>query len=428
MSESRLSDLRTELAAAENRLARRETPPDAQEAPLRKLVRVIEQLNASLDVDRVLHLAAARIIEIFEAERVFVLDVLEDGGVRFRFSASFYGMPIEHPEAEVSHAVITEAARGRKPVLVRDATRDGRFANVSSVRNLQLHSVMAAPLLALGELKGVVYADNRQLAGAFTEESLDLLGLFANHVGIALHNAQLFQDLNAARAELAQAERLKAVGQVASYVVHEIKNPLASIRLMVDALRMRHAEGAVRDRFFQIVPHELDRLNHSIRDILDYTRPTAMSRAPVRLAALVQSAVATLAPEMEKAGVRVICQLDEDLPAVLADGERLKGVFVNLLKNALEAVQDGGRKEIRCTVSRQDEQRVQLSVEDGGPGIPEPELPFLFEPFRTTKKLGAGLGLAFCQKIVREHGGGIVAENLPGGGARFRVILPVSGS
>lgn len=421
-------DLRTELDAVESLLTHRRSAPEAAEAPLRKLLGVIEQLSASLEVDRVLNLAAARIIDIFAAERVFVLDVRVDGSVRFRLGASFDGAAIERPEAEVSHAVIREAAQGRKPILVRDAARDGRFANVSSVRNLQLHSVMAAPLLALGELKGVVYADNRRLAGAFTEESLDLLGLFANHVGIALHNAQTFQELNATRAELAQAERLKAIGQVASYVVHEIKNPLASVRLMVDALRTRAGDAAVMERFHQIVPHELDRLNRSVRDILEYARPTAMTRTPTRLEAVVKSALDTLAAEMENASVRVTTQIDGNLPAVLADPERLKGVVVNLLKNAREAVERTDRREVRCRVSRLDEKRLQIVIEDSGPGIPEADLPFLFEPFRTTKKLGTGLGLSFCQKIAREHGGAIVAENIPKTGARVRVTLPVSGA
>lgn len=426
-SQDPLAALRDNLHAAESLLAGTDIRSDTAEGPLRKLLRVTERLTATHDVEKVLKLAASQIIEVFEAERVFLIDITPPDRLRFRFAASFDGETVSHPESEVSLAVVREAAQRRMPVLVADATKDRRFANVSSVRNLQLHSVMAAPLMAMGDLKGVVYADNRRLAGVFGERSLDLLGLFGNHIGVALHNAQLFSALNAARAELAAAERMKAIGQVAAFVAHEIKNPLASLYLLVGMLREHWDEERTRTRFFEVVPGELERLNRTVTDILGYTRPTSLTRLPIQLKPLAESALRLLEPRLAEQSVRVTTEFEE-IPNVSADGERLREVFVNLIGNAIDAMMDGPRRELRLILRRKDEEKIQAIVEDSGPGIPQADLTSVFEPFHTRKQFGTGMGLAYCQKLAREHGGAMSAENIPNGGARFTLTLPVYGS
>jgi signal transduction histidine kinase len=395
---------------------------------LPRMLKVVEQINAELDVERVLSVASEQVIGIFEAERVFVADVLPDGEIRFRVAATFKGRPVPNPQNEVSHAVIQDVARSREPILVENATADPRFATVSSVLSLQLHSVMAAPLLAHGELLGVVYADNRLISGAFDRHSLDLLGVFANHVGIALRNAQLFADLNQARAELALAERLRAIGEVATFIAHEVKNPLGSIQIMLGHLQERWQEPDVRAKVFDMIPREVQRLNKAVTEMLDYARQTPLLKVPVSLTKLAQSAIAALEPQCERQQVTIVTDFGADVPVVFADGERVREVLLNVLKNGMEAMADAPSKELRVAVSRKDEAHVEVAIEDSGTGIPEAELPRIFEAFRTQKRIGSGIGLALCQKVVREHGGQMTAENIPDGGARFRIVLPLSGA
>jgi len=427
-SQDPLRRAREDLYAAERALGVMAGGSSAPGAPLARLLRVVEQINAELDVQRVLSVAAEQIVGTFEAERVFIADVLPDDQIRFRVAVTFKGRPVADPKNEVSHAVIREVAQKREPILVANATADPRFAEVSSVLDLQLHSVMAAPLLARGDLLGVVYADNRLVSGAFDWHTLSLLGIFANHVGIALRNAQLFHELDEARAELALAERLRAIGEVATFIAHEVKNPLGSIQILLGALQDRWAEPELRAKVLEIVPREVERLNRAVTQILDYARPTPLIKVPVSLAKLAQSALEALGPEIERQQVSVHTDFGRDIPAVLADGERLREVLVNMLKNSIEAMADLPRKDLRLSISRQDEGHVEIVVEDSGAGIPDGELPYVFEPFRTQKKAGTGVGLALCQKVVREHGGQVTAENLPHGGARFRLSLPLSGT
>jgi signal transduction histidine kinase len=423
-----LERARDDLYGMEQTLQDRPKEDSREQEALRKLLEVVEQINAEFGVERVLGLVASRIIEIFEAERVFIMEVSHEESIRFRLAVSFNGRTIPRPEDEVSHAVIHKVARNRQPILVTDAMSDPRFAEVSSVRSMKLHSVMVAPLLARGELLGVVYADNRVLSGAFSPWTLSLLSVFANHVGIALRNAQLFDELTTARAELALAERLKAIGQVAAFVAHEIKNPLGSIRIWSDALEEKWMEPEFRARFLEIVPREVARLDKAVQQILDYARPTPLIKVRLDLAKLMESVLRLYDPQIRQKRIQVSRDFQPGVPGVLADGERIREALVNLLRNSLDAMARRPTKELKVTVASLSQTEVGVTIEDTGAGIPETEIKRIFEPFRTSKESGSGIGLALCQKVVREHGGHITAENIPSGGARFRVSLPITGA
>jgi signal transduction histidine kinase len=274
----------------------------------------------------------------------------------------------------------------------------------------------------------VVYADNRVLSGTFSPWTLSLLSLFANHVGIALRNAQLFDELNSARTELALAERLKAIGQVAGFVAHEIKNPLGSIRIWSDALEEKWMEPEFRARFLEVVPREVARLDKAVQQILDYARPTPLIKVRVDLVKLVESILRLYDPQIREKQIQVQRDFQAGVPGVLVDGERIREALVNLLRNSLDAMARRPTKQLKITVASLSQTQVCVTIEDTGAGIPETEIKRIFEPFRTFKESGSGIGLALCQKVVREHGGHITAENIPSGGARFRVSLPITGA
>jgi signal transduction histidine kinase len=406
-----------------------ERPTDsAQDTSLSRLLSVTQQINAELEIEGVLAAATRQLIDLFEAESVFIVETAGEDRLVFRAAVTFKGDTIPNPQNEVSHALIREVALKREPVLVTNAQEDARFAEVSSVQELQLHSVMAAPLLARGELMGVVYADNRLLSGAFNSRKLNLLGLFASHVGVALRNARLFQELTDTRAELAQSERLRAIGEVATFFAHKVKNPLASIQILIDALRERWTDHELREKVFQVVPHEVARLNQAVATILDYARPTPLIRVPLNLAALVKSALRTMEGEAAEREVNVVMNAQPELPQVLADGERLREVFVNLIKNAIEAVAGRTERRLHVALRQSDEAHVEITFDDSGYGIPEAQRESIFEPFVSSKKAGTGIGLALCRKLVREHGGSIVAGPSELGGASFRIVFPISGT
>jgi signal transduction histidine kinase len=423
-----LEQARRDLFDAERSLREGPESEPEQDPVLRRLLDVVERINADLNTERVLDVASREVLEIFQAERVFIVETVSESELRFRVAVDFEGREIVTPDSEVSHAVLRKVADTREPVLVADATEDPRFGQVSSVQHLDLHSVMAAPLIARDHVLGVVYADNRVARGVFNSRTLDLLRIFASHVGVALRNAQLFRELEEARAELAQSERLKTVGQMATFIVHEVKKSLSSIKILTEALEERWEEESLRNKVLEVVPREVSRLNESVHQLLDYARPTSLNRCAVQMQELVDSSLRTLEAEFREKDIEVVREFEDELPAVLGDGERLREVFINLLRNAIEALEGQDRPCIRVSVLRAGQNRVAITVEDNGPGITEDLIDTIFEPFNTSKDSGTGLGLAFCEKLIREHGGTITAENRAGGGARFRVRLPVQGS
>ncbi|TMA42472.1 MAG: PAS domain-containing protein [Deltaproteobacteria bacterium] len=230
-----------------------------------------------------------------------------------------------------------------------------------------------------------------------------------------------------------RAERLAALGTVALGLAHEIKNPLGGIKGAAQLLR-----GAVDDpelvHCTDIIIREVERLDGLVEHLRELSVPPRLDLQPVNIHRVLNDVLALQrqAPAWGETALRV--EFDPSLPAVRGDRAQLTQVFLNLVKNALEAL--SGRGELRVSTrietryhirrGRGRGQFLSVVVEDTGPGVPPEDAAQLFSPFFSTKAGGSGLGLALCHRIVAEHGGTIAHEPRPGGGARFRVTLPVS--
>jgi signal transduction histidine kinase len=233
------------------------------------------------------------------------------------------------------------------------------------------------------------------------------------------------QDLANGRARLAQAERVAAWREVARRLAHEIKNPLTPIAMSVETLR--DAQAAGREDFGEIfdegtraIGEEVRRLKRIVDEFSRFARLPAPERTPVAPDDLVSSVLALFPPPP---GLTVERHLDDGLPAVWADRDQAIQVLLNLVRNALEAMPQGGTLRVSA---RAREGGVVLSVGDTGPGIAAEDLPHLFEPYFTRKEGGTGLGLAIAQRIAEEHGGRLEVSSTPGAGSTFTFWLPAA--
>ena len=391
-----------------------------------KMFSVIADMNSTLDPNKLFPAAVRKVVRIFQAERGFLILGRGPGSLRFQTAATFDGHVIDQPEEEVSHAVIREVAADRKPVVVPNALEDERFAGVSSVLKLELLSVMCAPLVAEGELLGVVYLDNRALSGVFGETDLDLLSLFANHAAIAIRNAQLFEELRQTKLALLQAERLKAAAEACMDVAHEMKVRLTPMALMASQVAERRNDPDFLDAFTEIFDEESGRLNGMVQDLLKYGRPSPLVMAGMDLRDVLDAAVSLFQTAMADAGGTFAREYDPSAPTIVGDKDRLKEVVGNLIENAMHAIASADVKRITVAVGRQGDEHVVVRVRDTGPGIPADIKDKLFQLYFTAKPEGTGLGLAMAKRIVAEHAGTIDARNLPAGGAEFRITLPIT--
>jgi iron only hydrogenase large subunit-like protein len=229
-------------------------------------------------------------------------------------------------------------------------------------------------------------------------------------------------DLTENQARLIQAEKLASMGQMAAGIAHEINNPLGVVLMYAHLLREDlGAEGPGRDDADRII-HEAERTRQIVRGILNFAREEKLDRRPTDVNQLVQSSVSGILGTSQSGKYGVEFALDESLGPQWVDASQLRQVFDNLLNNAKEAMPEGGAIRIR---TEDGESEFSVSIADSGPGIPPENLPRMFTPFFTTKKVGkgTGLGLSVCYGIVKMHGGTIQATNGPGGGACFTVRI-----
>jgi two-component system nitrogen regulation sensor histidine kinase GlnL len=247
---------------------------------------------------------------------------------------------------------------------------------------------------------------------------------------LVLHDLTLERTLEATAR---RADRLAALGTVALGLAHEIRNPLGGIKGAAQLLRATLSDPD-QIRATEIVVSEVERLDGLVEQLRELSRPPHLHIEPVNIHRILNDVLnlQRQAPAWGTATLRT--EFDPSLPAVQGDRAQLTQVFLNLVKNAIEALGGAGelavatRFESRFHIRRGQArgQFLVVTVEDSGPGVAERDQPQLFAPFFTTKARGSGLGLAVCHRIVTEHGGTIAYESRRGGGACFRVTLPVS--
>ncbi len=221
--------------------------------------------------------------------------------------------------------------------------------------------------------------------------------------------------------KLQQSEKMAAIGELATYIAHEIRNPLFAIGGFANSLLRSTSLGAADREKVAIILQESKRLDRILKSTLNFARPTQGHDGVTNVNRLVADVMNLLGMSAENQGVTVRVESDADLPRVKADPELIKQCLINLVKNATEAMPDGGALVVRTSVR---EMFVRLEVEDTGPGIAESLRPKLFNPFFSTKDKGSGLGLAMTKKIVEELGGRIELHSQEGVGTRVALYLP----
>ncbi|HEX8735477.1 MAG TPA: ATP-binding protein, partial [Pyrinomonadaceae bacterium] len=231
---------------------------------------------------------------------------------------------------------------------------------------------------------------------------------------------------------IGRAEKLAAVGRLASGVVHEINNPLATISACAEALETRVSEGIfdvspeVEDlrEYLSLIRSEAFRCKTITNGLLDFSRARAGNRAPIDMGLTVKSSARLIAHQKRGDNIEIKLELAENLPTVNADEGQMQQAVIALSTNAIDAMPGGGTLTLRASSQNG---RVVIEIQDTGHGIAPEDLPKVFEPFFTTKEIGkgTGLGLAVCYGIVTEHGGRLAVRSNVGVGTTFTIYLPI---
>lgn len=276
---------------------------------------------------------------------------------------------------------------------------------------------------ATGKLEEVVGPVEVPTSADNLEDLDHTLHRLSEHVGTVVERLQQSER------EVLRAEQFAAVGQLAAGLAHELRNPLMSMKLLVQSAVEDGADGALRGRHLSVLDEEIRRQERSIQAFCEFAKPARAQRHPFDLAETIKSTLALVSGRAELQHVEICC--DAPVPEMWTDGDadQLRQVLINLLINALDVLPEGGQIQISMRPPRTADgpganDPIVIQVADNGPGLPDSLAQRLFDPFVSSKETGLGLGLAICKRIIEDHDGTIRAENGVGRGAVFTIALP----
>ncbi|MBN2370657.1 MAG: GAF domain-containing protein [Vicinamibacteria bacterium] len=433
--ERRFVETLSRLAFLAVERARHRRAERVRDQETRAIASITKAIGGSLDVEAVLAAVGNTARELVGVDRV---QIYLGSGSRHLKVAYLGGL--QHPELTVGQALdpvqlgatmLKTATESRELLRVDDWETDERV-NGKLARRWGLASALVAPLLARSRLLGLLVL-TRMDPCRWSTEQIDLTEALAAQASVALEHARLYEDLRRAYDELKsaqqriiQTEKMAVAGTFASGLAHEVRNPLNSIGLQLSLLERRFsalapALIAEMQELTGIIREEIRRLDALVGDFLLFSRTNRLHFRAMSLDALVDDVIRLLRPEGRASNVTFKrIRGGESPPKIPMDDERIKQVLINLLRNAIEAMPDGG--QVTVEVGWADGQ-ARVVVRDNGPGLPEGLDVFQF--FVSTKSHGTGLGLPIAQQVVLDHGGEISVVSRPGSGATFTVILPL---
>ena len=410
------------------------------------LLSLVQTLNSTLVLSQVLEQVLDAVMRITKAERGFLL--LADGdegpyervaGLQVRVGRK-KGAPLPVAEAHgLSSSVVRKTLETGETVATGNALADPSLGSAQSVIMMDLRTIVCIPLRSprnepdgTGTLNilGALYVDNQETSAPFSGESLRTAEALARHAALAIENAQLFEreqrnldDLRQAQSQLLQSEKLATIGQMAAGIAHELNTPLTYIMGNLELLESL-ADSPAEKEMLSSIAVGAERITGLAQRLLAFSRPA--EEEPVALAVndVIERSLELCHYQILKGGVQLRKELSAALPPVRGVANQLETALINLVVNAVHAMEGGGT--LQLTTAARDGQ-VEIAVADSGQGIPVEIQPTIFEPFFTTKPegKGTGLGLSTVLMIVERHKGRIEFTSAPGRGTTFRISLPV---
>jgi two-component system, NtrC family, sensor kinase len=405
------------------------------------LYHLIRDLVTIVDFPEVLNKTLEKVMEIVKGDRALIILADDATGDLVPYVSRKREGLVNPGEISLSKSICRVVLESGQSILTSDAMQDNRFQSSESVMVQGIRSAMSAPIRSKNRLLGVIHVDTVGRLTSFSRDDLELLTAIGYQAGIAIENAKLFAETRRAHLELQErqiqlleAEKLTALGKIAGGVAHEIINPMTVILGFTGIMRRKLDQGRTDQESIQeymrrlnSVEEEANRVVQIVKSISRFYRRKKSDRVPTDVNEEIESAL-SIAEFRRRSTVEVIKDLSPELPKVLADRNQIQSVFLNLVSNAMDAIQDVGT--ITLTSSCESDGTVTVRVADTGCGIDPAIREKIFTPLFTTKEegKGTGLGLSITQDIIENHGGTIEVQSAPGKGAVFTVTLPASGS
>ncbi|MDN3512477.1 MAG: ATP-binding protein [Candidatus Jettenia sp. CY-1] len=324
--------------------------------------------------------------------------------------------------------LIVSCIKSKKPILEKNAFYNPNI-NKKFVSMIDANEFVCVPLIVKEEAIGVICADNFYSCKPITEEHVQLLSTFASQAALAIENAEAYkklgekiQQLGETQERLIRSERLAVIGNMAAYIAHEIRNPLVTIGGFARAILRTSDQNNQTRQSIEVIVEEVKRLEKILANIMDFSKPYEPVKILSQINEILENTCSLMEPYFKSGNIQLTKKLDTKIPKIIMDSTQMKQVFLNIIKNAVESMPDGGM----LTVETMPEGKyIKINIIDRGKGMTAKTMKNIFTPFFTTKMDGTGVGLAVSQKIVDDHGGYIKVNSALSEGTTFSIYLPV---
>jgi len=331
-------------------------------------------------------------------------------------------------------SVLARTVLDKQGYIIENANDDPRV--LPALRDIiKTESFATAPLMAKGKVIGAIFVDNLFTKRPITEDDMRFLMMFANQAGLTIENALIYSNLEEtnkslreAQEKLIQQEKMAALGEMATSMAHEIRNPLVSIGGFARRLKDKPVSGEQVKKYSEIIFEEVSRLERILQEILAFARESRPAFVATDMNKVIDDVFTLYKDTLSSKNIRVRTAISRDIPLISADPQQLKQVFINLFANAEQAMDEtGGELYIESRISDQMPPELIIEISNTGPSIPHDIMANIFNPFFTTKSSGTGLGLAIVHRIIDSHKGKIHVKNRsgPDDGVTFMITLPV---
>ncbi len=383
---------------------------------LRILYDLITEIGSQFTTDSLLHKTLDKIIEVIQADHGYVILIDEKG--ELTPAASLLADGGSDKQLPISRTIISEVVSKEIGILSSNAMSDKRFASGKSVHDYGIRSAICVPIKGRDRILGVIHLDCSVSEHTYTTEQLRLLTAIGFQTGLAIENVRLYESA-------VKSERLAATGETVAVLSHHIKNILQALNAGIDLVEMGlKAENLTKAQdSWPMVQRGLGRINELILNMLTFSKDRDPLLENINLNGVLNECVELVRPRANELGITLATDFDH-LPPIPGDSSGLNQAFLNLLNNALDAVENDTGVITVTTEYEQTAKNVVASISDNGHGIEPQFLEEIFTPFYSAKgQKGTGLGLAVAKKIFAEHHGTIDVESEIEVGTTFHISL-----
>ncbi|MCK5014296.1 MAG: GAF domain-containing sensor histidine kinase [Candidatus Omnitrophica bacterium] len=418
-----------------------------EEIPQTDLFHKINDVCAVVDFvnsnEKLFEITLHKIMALFGANRGSIF-ILKEGS-RDLVLAIAVGMQRSEEKEMVKRmggGIVGKVAEEKRPIVVEDIAKDGRFANFKARKGYRTSSFICAPLMIKDDFVGVINITDKESGLHFNANEMQLLDFLSSQIALNYRRIQLYQkfqksikEAQSLKDKLGQSdqeavylkkqiyiqEKLATLGKLAGGIAHEFNNPLDGVMRYTN-LSLEHVHDDVVRGYLLEVKHGLDRMANIVKNLLACTRNQSLSTERADFKEALDYALASLKAEIAHKNIEVEKKIQDRVPSILDLG--IEGILTNLLRNAADAVDEGGKITVQAKYT---DNILTIIVSDTGRGISKEEAEQIFEPFFTTKDMdkGCGLGLTIVAEIIKSYDGKIHVESKPGNGTVFTINLPV---